>query len=588
MRLGTSPTLSRPRTDVVARLRWAVPTVLLGAVVAAAVAPATSAYADTTVPAGAPAAPASVTVDAGPGSLTIGWTPPAVAGDTPISGYDVAAVPADPANGTVPVTAATDATTITATLSGLTDGVDYTVTVAATNSAGSGPAATADGTPRTVPAAVALTGVSAADSSATVTWQPPASDGGAAVADYVVTAQPSGRTVTVAADATTASIGGLADGSATTLSVAAVNAAGTGPAATTAAVTPRKPANLRVAVAPARVAVYGTATHITASLTDTSGHPIAGRRVVLYFRVRTGTFRAAAGGLTGSTGRVTLSTVLPANAELVLQHFADAVAGVRIAAGSVLVAHKLTESAPRSILVGQYVTTTGSVSPRRAIGSPVELKRLIGTRWITVATGRMTTGTAYRVSWKPASAGTYALRVVIPTDASFTAGWGRGWRQTVSVETVASIAAGILRNTRITLATAHESGVRDDATAKDDMLALAAHHWAPRSAYQNAPGGSTPVDIRLLRALRALGSKARVTVSEIAGGSHAVGSSHYRGEAMDITVVNGVSIAGGGNYSLVASVCRSYGASVVYDPAYDPYGGHGNHVHCQWGALGRD
>ncbi|MBV9098112.1 MAG: hypothetical protein JO079_08640, partial [Frankiaceae bacterium] len=44
----------------------------------------------------------------------------------------------------------------------------------------------------------------------------------------------------------------------------------------------------------------------------------------------------------------------------------------------------------------------------------------------------------------------------------------------------------------------------------------------------------------------------------------------------------------GGNYSLVASVCRSYGASTVYDPAYDPYGGHGNHVHCQWGALTSD
>lgn len=587
MRFGTSPTSSRPRTDLVARLRWAVPTVLLGAVVAAAVAPA-SAYADTTIPAGAPAAPASVTADAGAGSLTIGWTPPAVAGDTPISGYDVAAVPTDPANGTVPVTAATDATTVSATLSGLTNGVGYTVSVAATNSAGTGPSATTDGTPRTVPAAVAITGVSAADSSAAVTWQPPASDGGAAVADYVVTAAPSGHTVTVAADATTASIDGLADGSATTLSVAAVNAAGTGPAATTAAVTPRKPANLRVAVAPAPVAVYGTATRLTASLTDAAGHGIPGRRVVLYFRVRTGTFRAAAAGLTGSTGRVALSTVLPANAELVLQHFADAVAGVRVAAATVRVAHKLTESAPHPIVVGKYVTTTGSVAPRRAIGSPVQLKRLIGTRWITVATGRMTTATAYRVSWKPASAGTYSLRVVIPADASFTAGWGRAWRQTVSVETVASLAAGILRNSRITLATTHESGVRDGATARDDMLALAAHHWAPRSAYQNAPGGSTPVDIRLLRALRALGSKARVTVSEIAGGSHAVGSSHYRGEAMDITVVNGVSIAGGGNYSLVASVCRSYGASVVYDPAYDPYGGHGNHVHCQWGTVGRD
>jgi hypothetical protein len=283
-----------------------------------------------------------------------------------------------------------------------------------------------------------------------------------------------------------------------------------------------------------------------------------------------------------------LSAAVPVSASLVLKHAADAVAGVTTSAGNIRVARRVSESAPRTTRVGQYVVTTGAVTPRRAIGAHVELVRLAGTRWINVASGRMTTRTSYRVNWKPASAGTYTLRVVVPADTSYASGWGRVWRQPVTVETVATVAADILRNTRITLATAHESGVRDNATAKGDMLALAAGHWAPRSSYQNAPGGSTPVDIRVLRALRALGSKALVQVSEIAGGSHAVGSSHYRGEAIDITAVNGVSIAGGGNYSLVASVCRSYGATAVYDPAYDPYGGHGNHVHCQWGTAGSD
>ncbi|MDQ1686256.1 MAG: hypothetical protein QOC82_2993 [Frankiaceae bacterium] len=586
MPFGTSPALPRPR-PVRTRLLWAVPTVLVGAVVAAAVAPA-SAYADVPDPISAPLAPASVTVEAEPGGLAISWTPPAVDGGSAITGYDMAVVPADPANGTVPVTMATDAATTVARVSGLTNGVDYTVTVSATNPAGTGPAATADGAPRTVPTAVTLTGVAAADHIANVSWQPPASDGGATVQHYVVTAHPSGRTVTVPAGAVLASVGGLVNGVTTTFSVAAVNAAGSGPAVATAAVTPRRPARLTVAAWPVRVVTYGAATHVTARLTDTLGRALPARRVVLLYRVGTGAFHTAAAGTTGSTGRVALTTKLPATATLVVRHPADAIAGVTTSVATVRVARKVTESSARAIRLGQYVVTTGAVSPGRAIGARVNLMRLIGTRWTVVAAGRMTTRTSYRVSWKPTTAAVASLRVVVPGDASYSAGWGRTWRQSTSLETVASVANDILHSTRISLATAHESGVSDNATAKGDVQALAAGHSAPRSAYQNAPGGSTPVDIRVLRALRALGSNARVMVSEIAGGSHAPGSSHYRGEAVDITVVNGVSVSGGGNYSLVASVCRSNGASVVYDPAYDPYGGHGNHVHCQWGLPNSD
>ena len=588
MPFGTSPARHRPRSATVRRASVSV--VLIAGVIGAAIAAANpaAAYADVIDPTGLPAAPASVTVEAGAASLTVGWAPPLAEGGSPITGYDVVATPADPATELGPVATLTDPSTTAATLSGLTNGVDYTVAVAAINAGGAGPAATADGTPRTVPDVAVLTGASAADHSATVTWQPPASDGGAAVLDYVVTAHPSGRSTTVAAGSTTATVGGLVNGAATTLSVAAVNAAGTGPQARTGTVIPRRPARLTLAVAPARVVLYGNLTHLTARLTDTAGHPIASRQVVLSYRVGTGAYRTAAIGTTGATGRVALTAKLPATATLALRHTADAIAGVSTSAGTVRVARRVIESAPRAVLVGHYVTTTGAVSPRRAVGAQVKLQRLVAGQWTAVATGTMTSRTSYRVSWKPRSAGTATLRVVVPGDASYAAGAGRAWRQAVSAETVASLAATVLRSTRITLATVHASGVSDNATAEDDVQALAARHWAPRSAYENAPGGSTPVDIRLLRALRALGSAARVEVSEIAGGSHAPGSSHYRGEAMDISVVNGVSVAAGGNYTLVASVCRSYGASVVYDPAYDPYGGHGNHVHCQWGTVGSD
>jgi hypothetical protein len=338
---------------------------------------------------------------------------------------------------------------------------------------------------------------------------------------------------------------------------------------------------------PASLVTYGTASQVTAAVTSATGAALPGQRLDLYYRIGTGSWHAVASGLTGSTGRVSLRAVLPASASLLLKHPLGAVTAANVAPRFVHVARRVTTSAHHGITVGQTIVTTGSVAPSRAIGARVSLLRYVSGSWRTVAYGRMTTHTAYRVAYKPTVAGTYVLRTSVPSDATHSAGYGASWKQAVARETVAMVASAILHNTHITLATVHESGVSDGATARDDMLALAAGRLAPRSSYQHAPGGSTSVTIGLLRALRALGTKARVTVSEIAGGSHAVGSSHYYGKAMDITVVNGVSISAGGNYSLVASICRSYGATTVYDPAYDPYGGHGNHVHCQWGS-GRD
>ena len=264
MPFGTSPARHRVRSASVRRL--SVPALLLAGLVGAAVAAANpaAAYADVVDPTAPPAAPASVTVEVGAASLTVGWTPPPVDGGTAITGYDVVATPADSATGVGPVATLTDPSTTATTLSGLVNGVDYTVTVAATNTAGAGPAASAYGTPRTVPDVTVLAGASAADHSATVSWQPPASDGGSAVLDYVVTAHPSGRSTTVAAGSTAATIGGLLNGSATTLSVVAVNAAGIGPAARTGTVIPRRPARLALAVAPARVVAYGRPSHLTA------------------------------------------------------------------------------------------------------------------------------------------------------------------------------------------------------------------------------------------------------------------------------------------------------------------------------------
>jgi len=140
-------------------------------------------------------------------------------------------------------------------------------------------------TPRTVPAAPRSLVATAGDGSATLSWEPPVSDGGAPVERYVVTVTPSdGVPRTLESVSTTLEVAGLVNRLAYVFSVAAVNAAGAGPAIETGPVVPRAPASAvlsSVFVDPAGpVTADGvSAALVTVVVRDAEGFALAGQAV---------------------------------------------------------------------------------------------------------------------------------------------------------------------------------------------------------------------------------------------------------------------------------------------------------------------
>jgi hypothetical protein len=367
--------------------------------------------------------------------------------------------------------------------------------------------------------------------------------------------------------------------------VTARNAAGPGAAsAPSGAVTPRRPGRLVVLAQPATSVVYGGASTVRAAVQTLGGAGIGGQWVELRAMVRPSTtWKRVAYGTTDSGGRVTLRAVLPATSALRLYHPTGAVSAPAVPVRGVSVAIRVSAAAVSTrIRLGGKVVVRGGIAPAYPVGSPVYLQRLVAGLWRNVATGWMNTSTSYAVTWVPGGAGSYVVRVVKPADAKRARGTSPWWWQTIVKETPALVARDVLADASVTLETTHDSGVADLASARQNLYDVGAGRLAHRSAYQNAPGGYTTIDLRLLRALRRMGWAGRVTVSEVAGGSHSVGSAHYAGRGLDISWVNGQHVAPGSSFGIAVDACRAHGASRIFSPAYDPYGGHSNHVHCEW------
>ena len=185
-----------------------------------------------------PSAPTSVSAALGNAQAVITWQEPASNGGSAITGYTVTSSPtvAAPAD-------CTNINALTCTFTGLTNGTAYTFTVAAINIAGESPASSPSSaiTPRTVPGAPTNVVTTPEDTQVILTWSAPTSDGGSAITGYSVTSSPA-VTAPVGCtniNALSCTFTGLANGTAYTFTVVAINGAGTVAADPTAAVTPR-------------------------------------------------------------------------------------------------------------------------------------------------------------------------------------------------------------------------------------------------------------------------------------------------------------------------------------------------------------
>lgn len=172
------------------------------------------------------------------GSASLAWLPPFSDGRSAISGYTTSCT----APGQTPVTDALPVAVSPWLVSGLANGVQYSCTVIATNAIGDGPVSAARiVTPRTIPDALASPSVVPAARRVTLTWAPPANNGGSPIKGYIVGCSDGVTTKTkrAAAAVFTVNLSGLANGTEYSCNVAARNVAGVGATSAPTLVTPR-------------------------------------------------------------------------------------------------------------------------------------------------------------------------------------------------------------------------------------------------------------------------------------------------------------------------------------------------------------
>ena len=192
-----------------------------------------------------PSAPRHLGLSARTTTITATWSVPLSDGGTDITGYDVQY---KETAGTTWTDVTHTGVTTTAEVTGLTQGTGYDVRVRARNAVGASPWSTVASATTgvvTAPSAVGVLGLMVGDGRLTVSWRPPASDGGSDITGYDLeykldtatdqTASTPGDPNTgwvasaLTPDTTTAELTGLTNGVAYNVRVRAKNSASAGP-----------------------------------------------------------------------------------------------------------------------------------------------------------------------------------------------------------------------------------------------------------------------------------------------------------------------------------------------------------------------
>ncbi len=204
-------------------------------------------------------APTGLAITAGAGQATLSWDAPMATGGSGVTGYVIEYRASTQTAWTV----ANDGFTgVSYAVTPLTNGTLYQFRVSAKNEAGTGPAsAVVAATPATGPDAPMGLTPAIGDGSVTLTWTAPASDGGAAISDYVIEYKVSNdSTWTVVNDGVrtipSASITSLINSTAYDFRVAAKNSVGTSAFTSSVSETPLA----RPSAPQTLVATYGNTT----------------------------------------------------------------------------------------------------------------------------------------------------------------------------------------------------------------------------------------------------------------------------------------------------------------------------------------
>ncbi|WP_100497625.1 S8 family serine peptidase [Geodermatophilus chilensis] len=259
-------------------------------------------------PRSVPGAPRFGTVTPGDGTIVVRWAAPPANG-SPITGYTLTV-----ATGTTTVRTLTPAASATSeTLTGLTNGTVYSLRLTATNALGTSPSsAVLQVAPRTLPGVPVLDGVTPGAASVAVRWTAPTSTGGAVLSGYVVNVYRDGvlaKSLVASGGVRSTTVPGLVNGATYTVTVAARNAAGTGPA--TAASAPVVPRGVPSVPRTPTATAGPTSARVTwQAPLDSGGTPITGYTVQVYragtlvgtVPVGAGTLQVTVSGLTAGIG----------------------------------------------------------------------------------------------------------------------------------------------------------------------------------------------------------------------------------------------------------------------------------------------